>query len=123
VIDLDRCSAGDAALDLGKLLADLRWWSAATCAGNADRAQQHFLEGYFGDGGPSRLLRGRVYEALLLLKIAAHRVPLFDARWQARIDALVSEAERALAGAERDPRLRRVGLRRGGVVRATSASR
>ena len=46
VLDLDRVCLGDAALDLGKLLADLRW-----CAGSEPRAQR--LQAALRDGyGP-----------------------------------------------------------------------
>jgi phosphotransferase family enzyme len=120
VIDLDRCCTGDPALDIGKLLADLRWWYASPGSGDVERAQREFIAGYFGDRNPPRLLRSRLYEAVLLVKITAHRVPLFDSFWQARTDLLIGQAEHGLAALERDPRLRRVSSRYGGVPVTTS---
>jgi phosphotransferase family enzyme len=115
VIDFDRCCIGDPALDIGKLLADLRWWYAMQGRLDVDRAQRQFIGGYFGDRRPPRLFRSRLYETVLLVKITAHRVPFFDSSWQARTDLLIGQAERVLADLERDPRLRRLGPSVGGV--------
>jgi phosphotransferase family enzyme len=115
VIDFDRCCIGDPALDIGKLLADLRWWYAMQGRLDFDAAQRQFIGGYFGDRRPPRLFRSRLYETVLLVKITAHRVPLFDSSWQARTDLLIGQAERVLADLERDARLRRLGPSVGGV--------
>jgi len=119
VLDLDRCCAGDPALDIGKLLADLRWWYTGT-GGDFGRGRWQFLDGYFGERTPPRLLRARLYEALLLVKIAARRVPLFEPGWQMRTDALVAQAEHALADLEHDLRLRRIGSRSEAFAARTS---
>jgi len=50
-LDTDRCSLGDPAFDLGKMLADLRWWSRAG-AGAAARAAEAELLAAYGAAGP-----------------------------------------------------------------------
>jgi aminoglycoside phosphotransferase (APT) family kinase protein len=104
VIDFDRCRLDDPACDLGKVLADLRWWYGA---GDLERAQQAFLTGYGQDVSAPRLERARVYESMLLVKIAARRVRLFDADWGARMAALVERAEALLTGIQRPSATRR----------------
>ena len=49
-LDLDRCAWGDPALDLGKLIADLRWWASVTGADAADLIRG--LRVGYGDGHP-----------------------------------------------------------------------
>jgi hypothetical protein len=81
---------GDPSLDIGKFLADLRW----RCDGRAQavRMQQAFLDGYAGAEHAETPHRARCYEALLLLKIAARRVPVISPIWAARTGELVSTA-------------------------------
>ena len=102
LIDLTRCRLADPALDIGKLLADLQWWSEQTGAFEVGSAGRRFLDGYFGDAKSPRRLRAGIFEAVLLAKIAARRVPLHDPHWPARIDSLVTSAESVLAAAQRD---------------------
>ena len=88
VIDFDRCGTGDAALDLAKFLADLRWWLPDEPARAA--AEQAFLAGYGHDG--ARLARARALEPLFSLKLTARRVRLHDAGWASRAAELVVAA-------------------------------
>ena len=83
-IDFDAAGTGDPALDVGKLLADLRWrgWPLEEAA----------LQGY-GDAPSARLRRARVWEVLWLVKLAARRTSIVDARWDVRVAGLVTEAE------------------------------
>jgi Ser/Thr protein kinase RdoA (MazF antagonist) len=111
LLDLDRCCIGDAALDIGKFLADLRWWFTQR-GDDLGQAREQFLDGYFGGTRTPLLLRARLYEALLVVKIAARRVSLFDSRWRITTDALVTEAEHVLTALEVDAPLTRVGSRR-----------
>jgi aminoglycoside phosphotransferase (APT) family kinase protein len=102
LIDSDRCCVADPALDIGKFLADLQWWHLMGDRPGLQRAQQDFLDGYVALASSRRVRRARVYEAVLLVKIAARRVALFDRRWHALSEALISAAERTLADLERE---------------------
>lgn len=88
LIDLDRTRCDDPSLDVGKLLADIRW-SSNTGRG-VHALQQAFLSGYRGD--PSTLIRAQIYEAIYVLKIAARRVSVTDSHWDERVSALVADA-------------------------------
>jgi aminoglycoside phosphotransferase (APT) family kinase protein len=105
LIDLDRCCAADPALDVGKLLADLHWWHLTTDRAGLHQAQRDFLDGYAAVPSSGRLGRARVYEAILLVKIAARRVSLLDRRWHALTKALISRGERILTDLEHDVRV------------------
>ena len=109
LIDFDTCYLADPALDIGKFLADLQWWyseyDTPDAARLAARAQQLFLEGYAlgmdGSPGPvglhdGSIARARLYEALVLVKIAARRVPLFHSDWATRTEHLVKRAKAVL---------------------------
>jgi aminoglycoside phosphotransferase (APT) family kinase protein len=99
LIDFDACCVADPALDVGKLLADLQWWHAARGgSGLAPPSQAPFLDAY--QAPRERLLRARVYEAVILIRIAAHRVRLFEPRWPERTAHLIGRAEAVLAAAE-----------------------
>jgi len=92
VLDFGSCAIGDPALDVGKFLADLRWWSALSGRGSASM-RRAFLESYGTEG----LLRVRVYEALFLVMFAAHRMPLYHPAWAERTASLVRRAWALLA--------------------------
>ena len=81
VLDLDRVCLGDAALDLGKLLADLRW-----CAGSEPRAQrlQAALRDGYGPAADDRWARAGLLTALFALKFAARRCAVHDPEWESR---------------------------------------
>jgi aminoglycoside phosphotransferase (APT) family kinase protein len=102
LLDFDSCCLADPALDVGKLLADLRCWSTAYGQPGLERAQEQFLEGY-APAQPARdacLARARLYEAVLLLKMTVRRVRLFDPDWAPRTARLLGCAEAALAAPE-----------------------
>jgi Phosphotransferase enzyme family len=96
LIDFNTCSLADPALDVGKFLADLHWWYSGVGEDSLLSAQGSFLEGY-GDMAPTRLLRARLYEVLILAKLTVRRVRLFDRRWAEKTERLLQRAER-LAG-------------------------
>jgi aminoglycoside phosphotransferase (APT) family kinase protein len=96
LIDFDTCTIADPALDVGKFLADLDWWYAAYDLPGVEAAQECFLKGYAARGTPGRQTRARIYEALVLVKMTAHRVRLFDPNWAARTAQLIERAEAIL---------------------------
>jgi hypothetical protein len=98
LIDFDTCRLADPALDVGKFLADLQWWHDQAGSVAPFQAEAYFLDAY---RGPSqRLLRARIYEAVMLVKITAHRVQLFERNWAQRTARLVDRAEAVLAQLE-----------------------
>lgn len=94
VLDIDRCSYGDPAYDLGKMLADLRFWGAVTGSPAAAGAELAVLAAYAAER--PRLARARLYAALLLVRMAARRVPLWRAGWGPRTAGLLASAVRAV---------------------------
>lgn len=93
LIDFDTCAIADPASDIGKFLADLRWWYAASDRPDVEQAQAHFLAGYAAAGGsPARIARARLYEVLWLVKLTARRVRLFDANWATRTHQMIEHA-------------------------------
>jgi Ser/Thr protein kinase RdoA (MazF antagonist) len=107
LIDLDRCGIADPAFDVGKLLADLDWWHLIADRSRVLQTQADFLDGYDAVPSSPLLRRARVYQAVLLVKIAGRRVPLFDRRWETLTDALIARAERTIEAGERECRERR----------------
>ncbi|MBK9714893.1 MAG: phosphotransferase [Kouleothrix sp.] len=95
LIDFDTCYLSDPAIDLGKFLADLQWWYDGYGLGGVAEAQQEFLAGY-GPTAPGRLLRARLYEALVLTKSTVRRVKLFDRDWSQRTERLIGRAAAVL---------------------------
>jgi Ser/Thr protein kinase RdoA (MazF antagonist) len=96
VLDLDRVTVGDPALDLGKFCADLRWWALAAGT-RADTPVAAFLSGY-GPAPRERLERARAYDALFQLRAVGRRVLLHEPGWAARVHACLDEAARTLGG-------------------------
>ena len=94
VLDTDRCGLADPAFDLGKMLADLRWWSVGAPRMDAAAAEAEMLAGY-GAAGP-RLARAQLYAALLLVRMAARRVSLARHDWAARTAGLLDLAGRSV---------------------------
>ncbi|HYY72712.1 MAG TPA: aminoglycoside phosphotransferase family protein [Candidatus Bathyarchaeia archaeon] len=92
LMDFDRFRLGDPALDLGKFLADLRWWFAADGQSTFEEAREQFLTGYAVKVPQHRLIRARLYEALELVKVTGFRVLLSDPNWGTRVTRLVSSA-------------------------------
>ena len=89
ILDLDRVSVADPALDLGKFLADLRWWcsEAKQCA----ELESAFRAGY-GECDPMRLARADLLAPLFQLKLAARRCAVHDVRWETLVRARMSQA-------------------------------
>ena len=92
VIDFDTCALSDPALDLGTFLADLRVCYSTHDLPGMEEAQRHFLEGYSSGAPDGRLMRGRLYEALEIVKLVARRVQLFDEQWASHTEELVGSA-------------------------------
>jgi aminoglycoside phosphotransferase (APT) family kinase protein len=107
VIDLDRARPGEPALDLGKMLADLRWRRAGT-APVEEGLRDRLMRGYgpFGAGGRAR---AGLYEAVFLLKAAARRASLLDPGWEQVVGAAVREAAGMVEGGQGRPRARAAG--------------
>jgi Ser/Thr protein kinase RdoA (MazF antagonist) len=95
LLDFDRFRRGDPAADIGKFLADLRWW-AGTGGHPVEPLHAAFVEGY-GVREPARLARARAYDALLQLRMAARRVPVQDPDWGRRVADAVAVAAVTLA--------------------------
>jgi aminoglycoside phosphotransferase (APT) family kinase protein len=96
VMDFDTCCLADPAIDVGKLLADLEYWYSAYSQEGVKEAQTHFLRAYASGTPTDRLRRAWPYAALTLVKLAVHRIPLYDDDWAARTANLVSRAEAIL---------------------------
>jgi hypothetical protein len=91
LIDFDTCYLYDPAIDLGKFLADVQFFYDGYGLAGAAEAQEQFLAGY-GPITPERLLRARLYEALVLTKSTVRRVKLFDRDWAPRTERLIARA-------------------------------
>jgi len=92
LIDFDSSHLADPALDVGKFLAHLQLWHATHDQSGLEQAQERFLLGYAPGAPEGRLLRARLYEAVELVKITAHHVPLFDHHWASRTERLIRRA-------------------------------
>jgi aminoglycoside phosphotransferase (APT) family kinase protein len=101
VIDFDTCALADPALDLGKLVADLRFWSLRGRAVDPDGARARLLDGY-GPTSRPRLLRARLYEVLMLAKLAVRRVSVADPDWAQRTTELFERCAGLLDDLERE---------------------
>ena len=95
ILDTDRSALADPALDIGKLLADLSWWSWIGEQPDPAAAEADLLHGY-GAAGP-RLARARLYSGMLLVKLAARRVSVANPNWASRTAGLLALAERAVS--------------------------
>jgi aminoglycoside phosphotransferase (APT) family kinase protein len=93
ILDLDRTGWADPAKDLGKFLADLRWWCADP--GRAASLAVAFRAGY-GSCDEARWARARLFAALFQLKLTARRCSVHDARWGAQVRTRTLEAVETL---------------------------
>lgn len=100
ILDLDRVCWADPALDLGKFLADLRWWCGGTQQ-HAAALSAAFRSGY-GACDPARWARAGALAALFELKFAARRCALHRADWAPAVQAQVAAAATTL-DRRRDP--------------------
>jgi thiamine kinase-like enzyme len=96
LIDFDTSSLRDPASDIGKFLADLLWWHVCYGKSRVELAQEHFIQGYLSGASTipeERLIRARLYEAVILAKMTLRRVPIFDLCWADRTADLIHRAE------------------------------
>ncbi|GAA2031917.1 hypothetical protein GCM10009740_22370 [Terrabacter terrae] len=94
VLDFDRVSVGDPAADLGKLLADLRWW-AQEAGQEAAPFVEAALDGY-GLCPPVRVARALHYGVVFQLRAVGRRIPLHRPGWAQAVEACL-ETTRAAA--------------------------
>jgi hypothetical protein len=85
LLDFDRVTIGDPALDLGKLCADLRWWARVDGV-DPEAVVSALLAGY-GPCPATRLLRAGHYDVLFQLRAAGRRVQLHEPAWPERVEA------------------------------------
>lgn len=97
LIDFDTCSLADPALDIGKFLADLAWWHDLTHTPHADQAQEEFLRGYGTVYADGRMQRARLYQSIILVKIAIRRTRLYWNDWAEVTTRMVQRAEAVFA--------------------------
>lgn len=90
LLDFDRATIGDPALDLGKFCADLQWWAARADV-PVDGLVAAFAEGY-RECPTLRWERAFHYGLLFQLRAAGRRVTLHDADWAERVDACTATA-------------------------------
>ncbi len=98
IIDFDTCALADPALDLGKFCADLEWWFGLRGRSGVAQAQADFLGGYGQQAPSARLLRARLYQALILLKITARRARLDDPSWAQLTMRMVGRGQEIIDG-------------------------
>lgn len=96
LLDLDRCGPADPALDLAKLIADLRWWSGD--GGDLSRTLTSAFRDGYGDCDEARWERATHLSQLFQLKLAARRCAVHDPAWVTDVRARVSSAAPVLAG-------------------------
>jgi Ser/Thr protein kinase RdoA (MazF antagonist) len=94
LLDLDRCGSADPALDLGKLLADLGWWSRELAV-DARPLFAALVAGY-GACDPARWKRARLLAVLFSLKLAARRHPVHGVGWEVLVRDHLAEASARL---------------------------
>jgi aminoglycoside phosphotransferase len=94
LLDLDRTGLAEPAMDLGKLLADLRWWGLHYSVDVAGLVRK-FLEAY-GPCDPARISRARLIAVLYQLKLAARRNPVHAPDWGTQVTRQVDEAAASL---------------------------
>lgn len=89
LLDLDRAGLADPALDLGKFMADLRWWSRSSSL-DGTALVPALVEGY-GPGPPARWLRAHQLALLFQLKLAARRSPVHASDWATQVTKQVAD--------------------------------
>lgn len=96
ILDLDRAAWADPARDLGKFLADLRWW----CQDPAEVGPltASFRAGY-GVCDEARWGRARLFATLFLLRMAARRLSVHDLDWTEQVRSSVGDVAEGLRAA------------------------
>ena len=87
LIDLDRAGCGDPALDLGALMADLRWWYPDQAGAFALA-----LRAGYGRCEAARWTRAETLATLFQLRFAARRCAVHDPEWEPKVRAGVAAA-------------------------------
>jgi len=82
ILDLDRARMAEPALDLGKLLADLRWWRPA--AAERRPLVEAFHAGY-GPCDPSRWARAELWAVTYQLRHVARRCAVHEPDWERQV--------------------------------------
>jgi hypothetical protein len=96
LIDVDSAGLADPARDLGKLLADLRWWAVP----DLDAARAAVASGYDARSpDPDRWSRAAVWEGLWLAKAVVRRISLLERDWASRTLGGLQEAAAVLDAA------------------------
>jgi Phosphotransferase enzyme family len=94
ILDLDRCGRADPALDLGRLLADVRWW----CPDDPRAGRWSAVLGHgYGADVPRRWARARTWAVLFRLRNTARRCAVHDPAWVSAVRTGVAGAATALA--------------------------
>lgn len=96
LIDFDSCALADPAADVGKFLADLRWWHVLGGGFDLPQAQAAFLTGYGLTAPSAPLARARLYESLILAKSTVRRLNRFDEQWLPQTQHLLTQAAQLL---------------------------
>lgn len=96
LIDFDSGALGDPAADVGKFLADLRWWHALGGSFDLAQAQAAFLAGYGLTAPTAQLARTHLYESLILAKSTVRRLNRFDDQWLPQTQRLLTHATQLL---------------------------
>jgi aminoglycoside phosphotransferase len=94
LLDLDRSGLADPAMDLGKFLADLRWWCRSSVVDVTPLARA-LVAGY-GSCPPARWSRARLLAVLFQLKLAARRSPVHAMDWASQVTSQVADAAASL---------------------------
>ncbi|MGO4596113.1 aminoglycoside phosphotransferase family protein [Terrabacter sp. 2RAF25] len=90
LLDFDRVTVGDPAVDVGKLLADLRWWSRVGRRSPTTPVDA-FLRGY-GPCPPTRVGRALLYDVVFQLRALGRRIPLHEPGWAEAVGVGLDEA-------------------------------
>jgi thiamine kinase-like enzyme len=101
LIDFDTCKLTDAALDIGKFLADLEWWFTLKGISRVEEAHAELLKGYSGEEKTDqivheRLARARLFHVLILVKIVVRRVPIYKTEWATMTARMIERAAQLL---------------------------
>jgi len=100
LLDFDRVSVGDPAADLGKLLADLRWWAQVGGQVPAPLVEAA-LDGY-GPCPPGRVARALHYGVVFQLRAVGRRIPLHRPGWAPAVEACLETTRAAARAAARE---------------------
>ena len=98
LIDIDNSGRGEAALDIGNLLADVWWWARSAPAELVASSRQAVLDGY---GNPPDATRVALAEAIALLRIAGRRPRIDRPGWMRETEGAVASVERLVLEIER----------------------